>query len=220
MNVLLIHEILPQTDRSGSDLRLMQIVKEIQRQGHEMTYVARNGVEKERYAKQLEELGIKLWVHDGERLRYTGESWPGTWTMEEVLGEKFYDIAILYLWFWSGISVPEQYLQEVRHLSPATRIVVLTEDQHGLREKRGAQLSGLLSDYQRGEDFTSREIEVCRHADMTLVISEDDRKGLLALAPELEIVQVPMIAEVAPAGAPFHERDSVLFLGNFDNLGN
>jgi GT2 family glycosyltransferase/glycosyltransferase involved in cell wall biosynthesis len=140
--------------------------------------------------------------------------------MREVLEEQFYDLAILYLWFWSGISIPEHYLQEIRRFSPATRIAVLTDNQHGLREERCAQLTGLLSDHERGEDFTSREIEICQRADVVLAISEEDRQGLLAKAPELDIVLVPMVAEVAATGLQCHERDAILFVGNYDNQEN
>src|SRR5262249_28255944 len=127
---------------------------------------------------------------------------------------------ILFLWFWTPISVPEHYMEEIRRRPPGTRIVVVSEDQHGLRELRMAKLSGLWSDYERAENYTNREIEVCRRADLVRVISEDDRRGLLAREPRLNIEVMPMIADVAPQGPGFGERADLLFVGNFDNLAN
>jgi GT2 family glycosyltransferase/glycosyltransferase involved in cell wall biosynthesis len=220
LRILVVHEILPQTDRNGSDVRFMQVLRELVVQGHELTYVARNGALREHYAAALENLGIKLWANDAERLRHLGIDSPVEWRFEELLRATRFDIAILYLWFWSGTSVPEHYLDEIRRVSPATRIAVLTEDQHGLRETRMANLSGIWSDFERGYDYENRETEICRRADFVLVISEDDRRGFLDRIPGLNIEQVPMVAHVAPEGPGFADRADLLFVGNFDNLAN
>jgi len=218
LNVLVIHETLPQPDRSGSDVRVVQVLEELRAQGHQVSYVARSGVGREQYATPLEKLGIKTWAHDVERLRYLGVELLADWSLEQVLSEAKFDLAILFLWFWNGISVPEHYLEEIRRFSPGTRIVVISEDQHGLRETRMADLSRSWSDYERGHDFTSREIEIYRRADLVRVISEDDRRGLLQRAPELNIDVLPMVAAVAPEGPGFAQRTDFLFVGNFDNL--
>jgi O-antigen biosynthesis protein len=220
LRILVVHEILPQTDRNGSDVRFMQVLRELLLQGHEVTYVARNGTHQEHYAAALENMRIKLWVNDTERLRHLGIDSPVEWKFEELLQATKFDLAILYLWFWTGTSVPEHYMDEIRRVSPATRIAVLTEDQHGLREMRMAGLSGVWSDFERGHDYENRETEICRRADFVLVISEDDRRGFLHRIPGLNIEQVPMIAHVAPEGPGFAERADLLFVGNFDNLAN
>jgi len=220
MRILVVHEVLPHTDRSGSDVRLMQVLRELRAQGHEVAYLARNGADHDKYAPALENLGIRIWAHDAERLRYQGIDSPADWTLERVLEENKFHLAILFHWFWAGPSVSEHYMQEIRRLSPATRIAVLSDDQHGLRELRMANFSGLWSDYERAQDFTNREMEVYRRADVVQAISEDDRRGLLALDPGLNIEVMPMIAEVPPPGPGFGARAGFLFLGNFDNLAN
>ena len=220
LNVLVLHEILPQPDRSGSDVRVMQVLRELRAQGHAVTFVARNGAQREQYEPALKNLGATVWAHDAERLRYLGTDSPTEWTLEQLLRENKFDLAILFLWFWTGTSVPEHYMEEIRRLSPATRITVISEDQHGLRELRMAKLSGLWSDYERAQDFTDREVEVYRRADIVRVISEDDRRGLLAQEPRLNIEVMPMIAHVTPPGPGFAARADFLFVGNFENLAN
>ncbi len=220
LSVLVVHEILPQPDRSGSDVRVMQVLSELRAQGHAVTFVARNGALREQYARPLENLGVTVRAHDAERMRFLGTDSPTDWTLEQLLRENKFDLAILFMWFWTGTSVPEHYMEEIRRLSPTTRIAVVSEDQHGLRELRMAKLSGLWSDYERAQDFTDREVEVYRRADMVRVISEDDRRGLLAREAGLNMEVMPMIADVVPPGPGFAERADFLFVGNFDNLAN
>jgi hypothetical protein len=225
LRILVVHEIIPQPDRNGSDVRFMQILRELVLQGHEVTYVARNGSLRERYGAAVEDMGIKLWANDVERLRHLENGSAVEWTFADVLGgaaasSSPFDLAILYLWFWSGTSIPEHYMDEIRRSSPATRIAVLTEDQHGLRETRMAELSGEWSDYERGSDYESRETEVCRRADFVLAISEDDCRGFLRRIPGLNVSQMPMVAEWVAEGPGYAARSNLLFVGNFENLAN
>ncbi|HYL45942.1 MAG TPA: glycosyltransferase [Candidatus Limnocylindrales bacterium] len=219
-HILVVHEVVPHTDRSGTDARLKQILKEVRAQGHRVTFVARNGSDREIYAPALTRLGIQVWAHDAERLRALGIFGPVAWKFEDLLRENTFDAAILSMWFWAGISIPEQYLDDTRRISPQTRIAVLTDDQHGERESQMAKLTGLLSDEERARDYARREIEICRRADCVAAISEDDRIALLAEASELEMGVVPMEAEIPPDAPGFSARSDLLFLGDFDNLAN
>ena len=134
LNVLVIHEILPHADRHGADVQWMQMLAELRAQGHRVTHVARSGVNRERYAPEVERLGIRVLAPDAERMRYAGYDFPETWRFDDLLRRESFDLAILALWFWNGISIPEHYMNEIRVLSPRTFIAVLTDDQHGLRE--------------------------------------------------------------------------------------
>jgi GT2 family glycosyltransferase/glycosyltransferase involved in cell wall biosynthesis len=220
MKILIIHEVLPHPDQNGCDVRLLQILKELLAQGHELTYLARSGAGRETYTLPLEQLGIKAFSEDLEGLRRFGYDGPSTWSPEAVLKEGRFDLAILFHWFWSSLSVPEQYLDQIRRWSPHTRVAVLSDDQHGLRERRLAELSGLWTDLERAHNFGQRELEVYQRADMVLAISEADRQGLWAANPGLEIEVLPMVAEGTPSGVEFACRTDVLFLGNFENAAN
>ena len=141
LNILAIHEMLPHPDRHGADLQWMQMLQELRAQGHSITHIARSGVNRERYAPPLETLGIRVLTPDAERLRFLGFEFPVTWTLEQLLKENKFDLAILFHWFWNGISIPEHYLEDIRCLSPDTFIAVLTDDQQGQREMQQANLS-------------------------------------------------------------------------------
>ncbi len=220
LNILVVHEMLPHPDRHGADVQWMQMLRELRAQGHKVVHVARSGVNRERYTSGVEELGIAVFTPDAERMRFLGFDFPVEWTFEQLLRENQFDLAILFHWFWNGISIPEHYMEEIRRCSPRTFIAVLSDDQQGLREKQMAGLTGQWSDDERSQDFTSRELQVYRRADVVLTISEDDRHAFLLAAPELVTGRMPMIATVGPEGAAFSERSGMLFLANFDNPAN
>lgn len=218
--ILVIHEVLPHFDRSGSDLRLMDVLRELRAQGHDVTYIARDGSNWEKYQRPLEEKGIKVYAHDTEKLRHVGRDEGTTWSLAKILEKEKFDLAILCQWFWAGISVPEHYLEEIRQNSPNTRIAVLTDDRHGERERRSAGTSKLLSDFERGNDFESRELESYRRADLVLYLTEADRKHFARLIPDLQAENLPIIAALPETARETGERDGVLFLGNFENPAN
>lgn len=220
LNVLAVHEMLPHPDRHGADLQWMQMLEELCAEGHSVTHIARSAVNRARYAPPLEVLGIKVLTPDAERLRFLGFDFPSEWSFEDLLTKNNFHLAILFHWFWNGISIPEHYLEDIRRISPDTFIAVLTDDQQGLREMQLANLTHYWADYERSHNFSSREMEVYRRADILLTISEDDRKAFLRTEPNLRTGAMPMIAATGPEGLSFDARKDVLFLANFDNPAN
>jgi GT2 family glycosyltransferase/SAM-dependent methyltransferase/glycosyltransferase involved in cell wall biosynthesis len=219
-NILLVHELLPHFDCSGADLRLYELLRELSSMQHRVTLLARDSRDEEKYRPIYEALGVHVYAGDPERLRHVGSSDPGSWDLAEVLRDGHFDLAILSHWFWCGISVAEHYLEDIRKLSPATRVFVLSEDRHGERERRSAKLTGLLSDLERGNDFEQRESEIYSRADLVLYVTETDQRHFLKLLPNLATEHLPTIVEAADSGPGFAEREGVLFLGNFENLAN
>ncbi len=220
LNVLVVHEILPHPDRHGADVQWMQMLQELRTQGHRVTHIARSGVNRERYAPQVERLGIRVLCPDAERMRFAGYDLPQTWRLDDVLRSERFDLAVLALWFWNGISIPEHYIDEIRAISPHTFIAVLTDDQHGLRELQMARLTDRWNDFERSEDYGAREMEVYRRSDCVLTISDDDASAFRAKAPEIRTARMPMIADIAPEGPTYEQRCGLIFLANFDNLAN
>jgi GT2 family glycosyltransferase/SAM-dependent methyltransferase len=218
--ILVIHDLLPHFDRSGSDLRLMDVLRELHAQGHALTFIARDGANADRYRKPLEDFGVSVLHHDPEHLRHLGHDNPTNWLLNELLAREQFDVAILCHWFWSGVSVPEHYLQEIRRASPHTSIAILTDDRHGERERRSAAASGLFSDFERGNDFEAREIEAYRRADLVLYITEADHQHFRKLVPDLIAEHLPILASLPPSTPPIDNREGVLFLGNFENPAN
>ena len=73
-----------------------------------------------------------------------------------------FDLAILFHWFWNGISIPEHYLEEIRRLSAENvSSRCLTDDQQGVREMQMAALTGQWADQERSFDFTMPRSRRC-----------------------------------------------------------
>jgi hypothetical protein len=76
LNILFIHETLPRPDCCGSDVRLMQVLRELREQGHALTYLGRSGKDRERYSQDLERRGVPgvnarlLWTGKFRRASY------------------------------------------------------------------------------------------------------------------------------------------------------
>lgn len=218
--ILVVHENLPHFDRSGCDVRLMQILRALSGKGHKVIYVARSAAGKDTYEPALRDLGIEVYSGDAQHMRAIGFDIPVLWNFKDLIGREKFDVAILFHWFWNAVSITEQYLPEIRQASPRTRIVVLTDDRHGAREKQMAQLSGHFCDVERAEDYLQREAECYRAADMVAAISDEDACVVRRLAAGVPVVVVPMTAELGPIARSFGDRKDLLLLANYDNLAN
>jgi O-antigen biosynthesis protein len=217
-NILLVHEVLPHHDCSGADLRFLDVVRELRQAGNHVTYFARSGKNAARYLADLESLGVRVAI-DPMQFEASSEH-AKKCDFRTLIGENAFDLAIFFHWFWAGMSVVEQYSGLVREVSPSTRVVVLTDDRHGERERRAAKLSGKYSDFERANSFEAREREAYASADMLLYITESDKDWFEQLVPNLRTMLLPMVADVPSHLGYAAERSGALFLGNFENLAN
>lgn len=219
LRILWIHDELPEADRSGAAERVAVLLAELQGQGHAVTYWARAGAGQERYLVQLAKLCSCIFYQDAARTRWCGEQ-PAAARLEGLLAREQFDLAVISHWYWNQLACSEQYLPLLRRLAPATRIVILSEDHHGLREERLAALSGQASDRERAADFSVRELDVYARADLVWGVSSVDRQGLLGRRPDLRIEILPPVVDLAPAGPAWAGREGVLFIGEYLNAAN
>jgi glycosyltransferase involved in cell wall biosynthesis/SAM-dependent methyltransferase len=188
--ILIVHEELPRPEDNGA--RELNALRALRSLGHPVTYVARSAAHRDLSEPALRELGIEVYAGDAGNLRATGiDEPPSNWQFKEVVRAGRFDIAVLFHSFRSGISIPEQYLNEVRQASPATKVVVFTEEHHAEREFRLAEVSGLLSDEERAAGFELRELECYRLADLVLIPDEENRQRLRKLDSTLNLELVP-----------------------------
>jgi glycosyltransferase involved in cell wall biosynthesis len=219
MRILVIFETLPLPDGGGADHRLMQVIGLLCEQGHAVTFLAPRSNGTAGHAAPLKTLGVEVQLDDSDVLRAEGTDIASKWTLQELLGQGQFDLAIISLWFWMGVTLPEHYLDAIRQLSPETRIAILTDDCHGIRELGGAEISGLWSDRERAVDFSERESEAYRRSDLVICISHSDREKIAQAAPGVPIEVLPMMIETPPS-APipdFDSREGIVYLGHFNN---
>ena len=219
MHILFVHNRLPDAQRSGSDFRLMQVLSALLALDHQVTFLALWPTETPQAVAELVGMGIRVYQGDAEQLRFFGKDRIPTWRFSQVLASGCFEIAILSLWFWQQFSMPELYLEHIRELSPATRVIVLSDDRHGEREMGLAQLSTSLLDAEYARDVALREQEAYALADQILTITDEDRTAIFALTSgHVPVEMIPFSAPVSPAFVPpFHSRSGLLFFGNFTN---
>ncbi|MGH9533598.1 MAG: glycosyltransferase [Terriglobales bacterium] len=219
LRILWIHDQLPEADRSGAEQRITVLLAELRRQHHRVTYFARAGGGQERYLAALAPLCSSIYYCDGPRLRWMSDA-PAAARLERVLGGAVFDLAIVSHWHWHVWACSEQYPQILRRLSPRTRIIILSEDHHGLREERLADLTGEWTDRERACNYSARELEAYRRADLVWAVSGADRGHLLQRDPSLRIEVLPPIVQLVPGGPEWQPRAGIVFVGEYLNAAN
>jgi glycosyltransferase involved in cell wall biosynthesis len=204
MKILLMHHSVPEPDRGGSDVRLMQIFSGLLALGHTVELFSRSECKSVAAAAMLGALGVK--IHYGASQPLTG-----------LLAGGGFSTVILCLWFWEDVSLPEQYADCIRRHSSSTRIIVLTDDCHCVRQRMRATCNGSLLDWEWANDIEDRERSIYAFADHILCISDADKQEIQRLAPKTPITVVPFCCDVVPSDRDFADRAGLATLGNFHN---
>ncbi len=190
LRVLVISDTFP-NPADKHNLRLLDLLRALREQGNEVTFVAREAKDGEQGEPALHEAGIRTYGNDLERLPCLGRDASGSgpsWSFSGLLEQWRFDVAILMQSFARGISVPEQYLDELRLHSAATRVVISVDELHHTPRSRNETS---LADFEAAADWAGRQSEVFKRADLVLVAAEDDVVTLREGAPDLPVEAIP-----------------------------
>ena len=191
--VLFVHDGMPDAGKPTDFL--LQIVQDLQAAGHALTFLSREAAGK---VTNPLPAGIEIHAGDSKRLAELGIAADVRgWALEEVLQRGRFDLAILTQNFGRGISVPEHYLDAIRHHSPQTRIAILEEGQHGAAATARAKASMQFRHHELAENWSRREEEAFQRADLA-IISSAARAGELR-AQQIPVALVPQTAEARDA---------------------
>jgi glycosyltransferase involved in cell wall biosynthesis len=125
---------------------------------------------------------------------------------------------------YAFVGFPEVALEVipiVRAHCPWARVIFDTVDLHFLRLEREAVLRADAGRLREAGRMRQIEMACLRSADVTIAVSEDERRILLDLAPEAVVETLPNVFRV-PAGLPPgpEGRDGLLFVGGFWHVPN
>ena len=158
-------------------------------------------------------LGDKLTSHN-----YPNSPTPSKeWTIDTLFANGPFSVVILTLWFWNPLSIPEQYLDDIRRLAPGSRVLCMADDCHGRRASLAAQYSGRFSDEECALDVHEREVNILRQCDGVIVVSPLDGTSFAEDISDLDIYAIGFSANVVPDSKDFHSRHGLLFLGDYHN---
>jgi GT2 family glycosyltransferase/tetratricopeptide (TPR) repeat protein len=170
--ILVISDTFPHPAGGGRDRQLLEVLRAFRELGAELTFAAREGVNSEECEPLLRQSGIHTHSNDAEYMASLGSDVQASyWSLHGVLARAQFDIAILIQNFDRGISVPEQYLEELRQQAPATRIAVFVPE---LYVASGGVGENPLVDFEVAENWSARQWEAFERADVVLVPTEDD----------------------------------------------
>ena len=168
VRVLVIAETLPRADER-SDLR--ELLRSLLSRRYAVTFVAREGLGRSGDESALRQLGIATFADDQERLVVMGKTMSGnaSWSFDRILSETQFDLAILTHSFGRGLSIPEQYLDDLRRKSPATRIVLWAREIHEALPLPTRNDRKDIEAFEKSQDWRSRQEEAFARADLVVI---------------------------------------------------
>jgi hypothetical protein len=214
--VLVVAPHLPLFDRQSGGLRLKTLIGMIADLGWTVTFCASFEVDwgpaflaspqgRIAYEEALRAVGVTRFVYGIEGIRAF---------LIESGGRMRYA-------FLSFPSVASDVTPLIRSHCPWARVIFDTVDLHFLRMQREATLRCDPALADAAERMQQLELACMRSADVTVAVTEQERRLLLDLVPEAVVETLPNVFQV-PAGAPPGPagRAGLLFVGGFWHVPN
>jgi GT2 family glycosyltransferase/glycosyltransferase involved in cell wall biosynthesis/tetratricopeptide (TPR) repeat protein len=209
--ILVVDALMPMYDRASGSRRMFEILRLLAAARHKVTFIARNGSNGQRYARELQQMGIEVYAGDPDRMRQMGYQSDGwRFDLQKLLIERNFEKAFLCFWY-----IAEQYLPFLNIVSPRTAIYVDTVDVHYVRELRQAELEPKQHSLPEILGRKRRELATYALADALIAVTPNDAAALLKELPAATVKIVPNIHSVGAEVPPFSARQGVLFVGNF-----
>jgi glycosyltransferase involved in cell wall biosynthesis len=121
------------------------------------------------------------------------------------------------------LSRPDQafkYLPLVRAYTFNSLVIYDVVDLHWVRFERGAAVTHDAEQLDQARYYRKVELVNIACSDVVLAITEDEKKAILAEAPEAAVKIVPNIHEVVNNVRPFGKRKGLMFIGGFWHTPN
>jgi GT2 family glycosyltransferase len=218
-NILIVHPTMPAYDISAGDQRLFKIISILTTLDARITFVSSLGHVNNRlvYVLELEQMGVEVYRSDPKRFPQpqADKQDPYPMDIESILASRKYDIALL-----SHYDYAMRYIDEIRHLSPLTKIYLDTVDVHYLREQRMAEIFNNKDMMNEAMNVKEQELATCSKSDVVITVTSEEKNVLLRDVPDLNVKILGTIHDVVKNSPPFEKRKDLLFIGNFGHKPN
>jgi GT2 family glycosyltransferase len=200
--------LLPEFDRESGSRRVFHLIEFLREAGCAVSFVSENPLDGDgRYVRLLHERQVAVYRGFG----------PQTTELFRLGG---FDIAIFAFW-----HLAEAHMDELRRVSPETRIIVDAIDLHWLRDARHHFLN-TLDGSSKGLDsrFARKmvgELNTYAAADAVLTVSDKEAQTINDLLGDRACAHtVPDYEDARTSTVPFSERRGMVFIGNFRHEPN
>ena len=123
--------------------------------------------------------------------------------------------------FLSFAKVADEFIPLVRMHAPWANVIYDMVDFHALRLSREAELKSDMALRANAERMRAIELTNARTADLTVAVSEAERRALLEIDPSLAVEVIPNIFDL-PSNVDLEigQRSDLLFVGGFWHTPN
>jgi len=203
--VLIVDASMPRPDRDSASLRLINLMRLLIDEGLHVVFVPADLRHDAEAARLMRMRGVEVWHRPfALALPY--------WFRAN--GARF-DTVMLCRHY-----VAAETLALAKRHAPQARIVFDTVDLHYLRESRAADLAGDGMLHRSASHTRTREQDVIRASDVTLVVSPVERDLLAREMPEQRVEILSNLHETHGGGLPFQDRRDLVFVGGFRHPPN
>ncbi|MBB4650818.1 glycosyltransferase involved in cell wall biosynthesis [Aminobacter niigataensis] len=199
--VLMVDGVYPRPDRDSGSVDAVNFIQIFQELGFRVIFFADTEyTEESPYRENLEEMGVNCICA------------PAYWSVEEFLRAHGGRIDVAFL---SRVYCGGRIIEEVRRNCGDAKIVFNTVDLHHIREEREARMRGDRKAINRAQGTRERELAVARLADVTIVVSHEERRLLNQVIPGTPVSVVPLIRGVPGRKSGYLERSGIGFIGGY-----
>jgi GT2 family glycosyltransferase/glycosyltransferase involved in cell wall biosynthesis len=203
--ILILDESVPQPDRDSASLRQFNLIRMLLAGGAHVVFVPTRGEHGGKATEALQALGVEVW--HAPFLKGVG-----SWLQRH--GGRFAVVMLV------RYHLAHECLPLVKRFAPQARTVFDTVDLHYLRERRGAELARDLRLVRSAERTRASELAVMAATDVTLLVSDAERKQLATDAPQVKVELLSNLHEVAGHGLDWSQRRDLVFVGGFRHPPN
>lgn len=203
--VLIIDHRLPTPDQDSGSLRMVNLFKVLQGLGVKVSLIPFDLIPIQPYTDNLRRSGIEI------------NCWPPIVMIEEHLKAvgNHYDAVLL-----SRLHVAWPCLDLVKRYCPRATVAFDTVDLHFLRRRRLGELTGDEGTLREASLAEAKELDLVARADLTLVVSPEEKNLLADLVPQANVQIVSNIHEVHGCKKAFEGRKDIFFIGGFEHEPN
>lgn len=204
-NILIVEACMITPDQDSGSIRMLNLLGMLKREGYHVTFVADNLEYVEKYVNQLAQIGVEV---------FYGE-WIGN--VRNLLKQVGKQLSAI---FFCRHYIASQYIDEVRRYAPTAKIIFDTVDLHFVREDREAQLHNNKAILRASEETRKRELAVIEKSDVTIVVSEFEKRLLAQLMPGARVEIISNIHSNTPERPDYSAREGIIFVGGFRHPPN
>jgi len=197
--------MIPTPDRDSGSIRLVNLIRLLIDGGHNVVFIADDNERGGTQADALRAMGVHV-------PRLQGALSISAWVRRHA---GTLQTAILCRHY-----VAAHWLELVRAAAPHSTVVFDTVDLHFLREQREARLRGSQAMLRLAIETERRELALIARADVVWVVSHVEQALLRELAPDANVQVLSNIIEADEEGAPFEQREGLLFVGGMSHPPN